>query len=58
MAQVGLKSFLHGELKDGKYTAPSKLAGAIEFKEHLNSNDAKLYADDVLQDSDSFSNRR
>lgn len=53
MAQVGLKSFLHGELKDGKYKAPSKLAGAIEFKENLNSNDAKLYADDVLQDSDS-----
>lgn len=53
MAQVGLKAFLHGELKDGKYKAPSKLAGAIEFKENLNSNDAKLYADDVLQDSDS-----
>lgn len=53
MAQVGLKSFLYGELKDGKYAAPSKLAGAIEFKENLTTNDAKLYADDVLKDSDS-----
>lgn len=54
MAQIGLKSFLFGELDEETmtYAEPSKLAGAIEFKESLTTNDAKLYADDVLQESD------
>ena len=38
--------------KTGKYAAPGKMAGAIEFKETLDRNDAKLYADNELKDSD------
>lgn len=53
MAQIGLKSFLYAPLKDdGTYDAVAKLAGAIDFKETLDTNDAKLYSDDVLKDSD------
>lgn len=54
MAQIGLKSFLYGELDESKktYTAPAKLAGAIEIKESLTTNDAKLHADDTLVESD------
>lgn len=53
MAQVGLKSFKFAPIgEDGTYDTPEKLAGAIEFKESLDTNDAKLYADDVLKDSD------
>jgi len=32
------------------------LAGAIEFKEALDRNDAKLYADNELKDSDTSCN--
>lgn len=54
MAQVGLKSFLFAPIGEaGAYDTPAKLAGAIEFKEALDTNDAKLYSDDVLQESDS-----
>ena len=54
MASIGLKSFLYGEFYEekGTYEDPKKLAGAIEFQESLTTNDAKLYADDVLQESD------
>lgn len=54
MANIGLRSFLFAEMNEKKktYAAPTKLAGAIEFKESLTTNDAKLYADDVLQESD------
>lgn len=55
MANVGLSTYLHAPLNEetGKYDVPAKLAGAIDFKEALDRNDAKLYADDSLQDSDS-----
>lgn len=54
MASTGLSTFLHSELSEetGKYTKPEKMAGAIDFKEALDRNDAKLYADNQLQDSD------
>lgn len=54
MANIGLRSFLYGKLDEatGTYEAPKKLAGAIEFKEDLTTNDSKLYADDVLEESD------
>lgn len=54
MATTGLSTYLHAERNEttGKYAAPSKLAGAIDFKEQLDRNDAKLYADNELQDSD------
>ncbi len=54
MANTGLSTFLHAERDDekGTYAVPGKLAGAIDIKEALDRNDAKLYADNELQDSD------
>lgn len=54
MANTGLSTFLHAERDDekGTYVVPEKLAGAIDFKEALDRNDAKLYADNELKDSD------
>lgn len=57
----GLNTLLYGELlldntdqADGMatYDSPKKLAGAIEIKPKLNQNNAELYADDTLTDSD------
>ena len=47
MANTGLSTFMHAKRdeKTGEYAAPGKMAGAIEFKETLDRNDAKLYAD-------------
>ena len=54
MANTGLSTFMHAKRdeKTGEYAAPGKIAGAIEFKETLDRNDAKLYADNELKDSD------
>lgn len=56
MANVGLTTFLHSELSDEavpKYKEEAKkLMGAISVKVDIELNDAKLYADDVLQESD------
>ena len=54
MANTGLSTFMHAKRdeKTGEYAAPGKMAGAIEFKETLDRNDAKLYADNELKDSD------
>lgn len=54
MATTGLSGFVHADFDEDKktYAKPAKLAGAIEFKEALDRNDAKLYADNELKDSD------
>lgn len=55
MATLGLKTFLYAPMATETPTyskAPAKLAGAIEAKVDIEQNDAKLYADDELQDSD------
>lgn len=53
MATTGLSGFVHADFDEDKktYAKPAKLAGAIEFKEALDRNDAKLYADKELKDS-------
>ena len=57
----GLNTLLYAKLLsdttdqvDGKatYEAPKKLAGAIEIKPKLNQNNAEMYSDDTLKDSD------
>lgn len=57
----GLNTLLYAKLLsdttdqvDGKatYEEPKKLAGAIEIKPKLNQNNAEMYADDTLKDSD------
>ena len=59
----GLNTLLYGKLlsdntdqADGKatYEAPAKLSGAIEIKPKLNQNNAELYSDDTLTDSDYY----
>lgn len=52
MAQIGLRTFRYGLLKDDlkTYKTPATLAGAIETKVSLNIAEAKIYADDVLKD--------
>lgn len=54
MANTGLSTFLHAERDDAAstYGVPEKLGGAIDIKEALDRNDAKLYADNELKDSD------
>lgn len=53
MAKVGLKNFLYGILNDdGTYGVAKKPARAISCKVDITNNDAKLYADDVLAESD------
>ena len=44
MATTGLSGFVHADFDEDKktYAKPAKLAGAIEFKEALDRNDAKL----------------
>lgn len=60
MALNGLKSFMYSKLSvtdDAKYqTEATKLAGAIECSVDITLNDAKLYADDDLQDEDTSFN--
>lgn len=53
MANVGLKSFLYGELTESTsgtatYAAAKKLAGAIEAKVSVDLNSATIYRDDAL----------
>ena len=57
MAKIGLKNFLYGHLTeetDGSatYGEAKKPAKAISCKVDITNNDAKLYADDVLAESD------
>lgn len=56
MANVGLKKFLYGVLTESAsgntYGIPAKLAGAIEIKDSPNINEANLYADDEIVESD------
>jgi phi13 family phage major tail protein len=57
MAKIGLKNFLFGiltEQSDGSasYGVAQKPAKAISCKVDISSNDAKLYADDALAESD------
>ena len=57
MAKIGLKNFLFGiltEASDGtaSYGVAQKPAKAISCKVSITSNSAKLYADDVLAESD------
>lgn len=55
----GLRSFLYAELTEAEvdgaasYGAPEKLAGAIEAKVTYDTNDAKVYVDDTLGETDS-----
>ena len=58
MAKIGLKNFLFGiltEQSDGSatYGVAQKPAKAISCKVDISNNDAKLYADDALAESDS-----
>ena len=57
MAKIGLKNFLFGiltEQSDGSatYGVAQKPAKAISCKVDISNNDAKLYADDALAESD------
>ena len=57
MAKIGLKNFLYGiltEESDGTatYGVAQKPAKAISCKVDISNNDAKLYADDALAESD------
>lgn len=54
MAGIGLSTYLHAKLDEltGTYDTPSKMAGAIDFKEALDRSDTKLYSDNELTDSD------
>ena len=57
MAKIGLKNFLYGILtedSDGSatYGVAQKPAKAISCKVDISNNDAKLYADDALAESD------
>lgn len=56
MANIGLTSLLYSELSDETVpdykNAAKKLMGAISVKVDIEQNDGKLYADDVLQESD------
>lgn len=57
MAKIGLKNFLYGiltEETDGTatYGVAQKPAKAISCKVDISNNDAKLYADDALAESD------
>ena len=57
MAKIGLKNFLYGiltEESDGTatYGVAQKPAKAISCKVDISNNDAKLYADDSLAESD------
>ena len=57
MAKIGLKNFLFGiltEQNDGTatYGVAQKPAKAISCKVDISNNDAKLYADDALAESD------
>jgi hypothetical protein len=54
MARFGLKSFLYAPLNaDKTYGDVTKLAGAIDYKETINTNSHKQYEDDELQWEDS-----
>lgn len=56
MANVGLKKFLYGVLTESPegntYGTPAKLAGAIEIKDAPNINEAAIYSDDEITESD------
>ena len=61
MAKIGLQNFLYGTLTESggvaTYGAAKKPAKAISCQVSISSNDAKLYADDALAESDtSFQN--
>ncbi len=61
MAKIGLQNFLYGKLTEdaqgnATYSAPKKPAKAISCNVSITNNDVKLYADDVVAESDtSFS---
>lgn len=61
MAKIGLQNFLYGKLTEDEqgnatYGAPKKPAKAISCNVSITNNDVKLYADDVVAESDtSFS---
>lgn len=53
MAKIGLSNFLYGVLNsDGTYGTAKKPAKAISCKVDVTNNDVKLYADNVLAESD------
>lgn len=57
MARIGLNNFRYGiltEAQDGtpSYDSATKPAKAVSCSVNITSNDAKLYADDVLAESD------
>ncbi len=58
MARIGLQNFLYGLLEENistgeaTYGAPRKVARAISCNVSITNNEAKLYADDVLAESD------
>ncbi len=61
MAKIGLQNFLYGiltEASDGtpSYGTPKKPAKAISCSVSITNNEAKLYADDVLAESDTSFN--
>ncbi len=57
MAKIGLNNFRYSKLtetEDGtaKYAGPKKPAKAVSCKVNISTSSAKLYADDVLAESD------
>jgi ribose transport system substrate-binding protein len=52
MAKYGLSTFLHAPYSNGTYGTVSKLAGAIGYKETINTNSYKDYEDNALKWSD------
>lgn len=52
MAKYGLSTFLHAPYNGSTYGDVSKLAGAIGYKETINTNDYKQYEDNALKWSD------
>lgn len=57
MAKIGLENFRYGVLTEAEngtatYSAPKKPAKAVSCKVDVTSNDASLYADDTLAESD------
>ena len=57
MARIGLKNFKYSKLDEsGKVTKPESLGKAVDCSVELTLNEAKLFADDGLAESDSSFN--
>lgn len=62
MAKIGLNNFRYGILTEGEdgtatYTAPKKPGKAISCSVEVENNDASLYADDGIAESDKSFNK-